>query len=183
MTTPPLPRLAAGLIARLAPTRDAGIVIADLAQDYGRAIARAGAARARWWLARETASLAGAYAAAAVRRSWSRWPLGLARDQQQAGRAVRRRPLGSLGAALMLAGGLAALAGASGMADALLFRPISPVHGDQLRRLAYTTRDGPPARRPHIFSSFFALPCRILSLSSALSGTSSIQSEPGLFIT
>jgi hypothetical protein len=48
VTAPPLPRFAARLVARLAPARDADIVVADLAQDYGRAIARDGAARARW---------------------------------------------------------------------------------------------------------------------------------------
>ncbi|MGE0042874.1 MAG: ABC transporter permease [Vicinamibacterales bacterium] len=147
MTAPPLPRLVTAVLARLAPRRDAGLVLADLAQDYAVAVATRGAARARWWLAREAASLAAAYAGAALRRHAARAPVGLARDLQLAARALRRRPVGSLGAAVMLACGLAAVAGAVGMADALLFRPISPVHGERLRRLAWADRDGQPDRR------------------------------------
>ena len=60
----------------------------------------------------------------------------LRRDVAHAVRAVMRRPGSSLGAILMLAAGLAAVAASSGLASTLLFRPISTRYPDEVRRLA-----------------------------------------------
>ena len=93
------------------------------------------------FLLREAASLIGVFVAAAM----SRFVRSLAmvrRDLAHAVRAVRRRPGSSLGAILMLAAGLAAVAAAAGLASALLFRPISTRHPDEVRRLASADRTG-----------------------------------------
>ena len=53
-----------------------------------------------------------------------------------------RRPGSSLGAILMLAAGLAAVAASSGLASTLLFRPISTRYPDEVRRLASSDLGG-----------------------------------------
>ena len=64
------------------------------------------------------------------------------RDLAHAVRAVMRRPGSSLGAILMLAAGLAAVAASSGLASTLLFRPISTRYPDDVRRLASSDLGG-----------------------------------------
>ena len=66
----------------------------------------------------------------------------LKRDVIHALRSLSRRPGSSLGAVVMLAVGLAAVAGAWGLASALLFKPLSTVNPDQVRRIAGADRTG-----------------------------------------
>ena len=59
-------------------------------------------------------------------------------------RGLRRRPLAALGAAAMLSSGLLAVLVTTGISSALLFRPISAVHGEALRRIAVVDGTGAP---------------------------------------
>ena len=134
-------RLVRSMLARTLPDRIAGEAADDLFDDHRRLRETRGSITAALFLMREAASLAGAFVAAAI----SRFVRSLAmvrRDVAHAGRAVMRRPGSSLGAMLMLAAGLAAVAASSGLASTLLFRPISTRYPDEVRRLASADRGG-----------------------------------------
>lgn len=134
-------RLVRSLLARALPDRIAGDAADDLLEDHRRLREARGSLAAALFLVGEAASLVGAFLAAGM----SRFVRSLAmvrRDLAHAIRAVMRRPASSLGAMLMLAAGLAAVAASSGLAATLLFRPISTRYPDEVRRLASADRTG-----------------------------------------
>ena len=142
MTPPrPLPRTLVTLLERVVPGVRRAEVLGDLAEDYRRAQAQMGGLRARAWLWREMMSLAAA---------WVRYAAGglfrargiLVRDLQMSWRSLARRPVASTGSAAMLAVGLLALALSGALSDALLERPVSAVHGAEVRRLIAVERSG-----------------------------------------
>jgi predicted permease len=134
----PLPRLVTWIVRRLVPPDRADAMLADLEEDYTAERAHRGA---RWWLARETASLAVAYTRAQLSAILRSGPL-LLRDCQMAARALRRGALPVSAAAALLAVGFAAVLLTSGLVQTLLFRQVSAVHGPALRRVVATDRQG-----------------------------------------
>ena len=134
-------RLVRSMLARSLPERIAGQAADDLFEDHRRLRETRGSFSAAVFLIRETTSLIGTFVAAAMSR-FVRSLVTVRRDLAHAVRAVMRRPGSSLGAILMLAAGLAAVAASSGLASALLFRPISTRYPDDVRRLASSDLGG-----------------------------------------
>jgi putative ABC transport system permease protein len=134
-------QLVRAMLARSLPERIAGEAADDLFEDHRRLRETRGAFSAALFLIREAASLVGAFVAAAMSR-FIRSVATLRRDLAHAVRAVMRRPGSSLGAILMLAAGLAAVAASSGLASTLLFRPISTRYPGEVRRLASSDLGG-----------------------------------------
>src|SRR5687768_9943159 len=134
-------RLVRSMLARSLPERIAGQAADDLFEDHRRLRETRGSFSAAVFLIRETTSLIGAFVAAAMSR-FVRSLATVRRDLAHAVRAVMRRPGSSLGAILMLAAGLAAVATSSGLASALLFRPVSTRYPDDVRRLASSDLGG-----------------------------------------
>ena len=133
--TPSLPRVVVALLRRVVPARDRAQVLAELDDDYRQLRAT----RSRWasapWLWCESASLAWAFARHAV-TSARNWGPIWSRDARLVVRGLRRAPLATLGAAATLAAGFLALLVTAGLSSALLFRPVSAIHGDAVRRVA-----------------------------------------------
>lgn len=136
-----LPRPIVFLIRRVVPARRAAAVIADLEDEYTIVRAARAAGPARLWLAREAASLIGAYAAAPISRLKASGPMWL-RDAHLVLRGIRQHPIAAFGAAAMLSSGLVAMLVTAGLTSTLLFRPVSALHGDALRRLTIVDRQG-----------------------------------------
>ncbi len=134
-------RLVRSMLARSLPDRIAAEAADDLIEDHRRIRNARGRITAGVFLIRESGSLAGAFVMAAIQRL-VRSVVRLRRDAAYALRALGRRPWSSLGAIMMLAAGLAAVASSSGLASALLFRPISSRHPDEVRRLASSDAAG-----------------------------------------
>jgi predicted permease len=146
MTSRSLPRPLVWLARRVIPPRHVPHVLADLADDYALERARRAPLAARWWLAREAASLVVVYARESLVRPLPSAAMWL-RDARLAGRSLRHAPWAALGASALLAAGLVAVLVTAALADALLFRPVSTTHGDALRRIAATDRQGRTALR------------------------------------
>ena len=136
-----LGRLARGTVTRALSRPIAAEAAADLLDDYQRARDAKGAARAAIWLTRECLALTAVLLVASLQRSL-RSTRVLRRDLHLVVRALGRRPASSMGVIAMLAIGLSAMAGTWGLSTALLFRPISDVNPDQLRRIGYVDRSG-----------------------------------------
>ncbi len=136
-----LPRLLVWLLSLAVPSRDRAQVLGDLDDDYRQARGRRSRPGAAWWLWREAASLALAFAGAALVAPLMRAPLW-SRDLRLVLRGLRRAPFATLGAAATLAAGFLAALVTSGLAGPLLFRPVSAIHGASLRRVATTDRAG-----------------------------------------
>ena len=134
-------QLIRAMLARSLPERIAGEAADDLFEDHRRLRETRGSFSAAVFLIREATSLIGAFVAAAMSR-FVRSLATLRRDLAHAVRAVMRRPGSSLGAILMLAAGLAAVAASSGLASTLLFRPISTRYPNEVRRLASSDLGG-----------------------------------------
>ena len=141
-------QLVRAMLARSLPERIAGEAADDLFEDHRRLRETRGSFSAALFLIREATSLVGAFVAAAMSR-FVRSLATLRRDLAHAVRAVMRRPGSSLGAILMLAAGLAAVAASSGLASTLLFRP---------NQHSLSGRGPPPglirSRRPHAAGVF-----------------------------
>jgi predicted permease len=136
-----LPRVVVWLLESVLPDRAAATVLTDLDDEYAAVRRTRPALPAAYWLVRETSSLVAAYAVAPLARTKGRIPMWL-RDARLVLRGLRRRPLAALGAAAMLSSGLLAVLVTTGMSSVLLFRPISAVHGEALRRVAAVDRRG-----------------------------------------
>ena len=134
-------RLVRAMLARALPKRIAAEAADDLIEDHRRIRDSRGRVMAGLFLIRESASLVGSFVMAAVGRL-VRSVVLLRRDAAYALRALWRRPWSSVGAIMMLAAGMAAVASSSGLASALLFRPISSRHPDDVRRLASSDAAG-----------------------------------------
>ena len=134
-------RFVRAMLARSLPDRIAAEAADDLFEDHRRLRATRGSVTAALFLLREAASLIGVFVAAAMSRLVRSLAM-VRRDFAHAVRAVSRRPGSSLGAMLMLAAGLAAVAATAGLTSALLFRPISTRQPDEVRRLASVDRTG-----------------------------------------
>jgi putative ABC transport system permease protein len=134
-------QLVRAMLARSLPKRIAGEAADDLFEDHRRLRETRGDFSAALFLIREATSLVGAFVVAGMSR-FIRSVATLRRDVAHAVRAVMRRPGSSLGAILMLAAGLAAVAASSGLASTLLFRPISARYPDEVRRLASSDLGG-----------------------------------------
>jgi predicted permease len=141
-----LPRVVAWLARALAPAHNAGDVAAELEDDYTRVRGHRSAFGAAVWLGRETVSLLVSYTLARWRRLTRSGPLW-ARDLQLLARGFRRGPFAALAAAAMLSTGLLAVVLTAGLAQTLLFRPVSARHGDAVRRLAAIDRLGNTTQR------------------------------------
>jgi predicted permease len=126
-----LPAPVCWLVRLTTPASHAGEILADLADEYHNPCEP----RGRWWLARETISIAWSYL---VNRPWSQArdlvPLWL-RDVRLTFRDMRRGPTFVLTTSSILATGLLALVLSYGLADTLLARRVSSIHGDSLLRL------------------------------------------------
>jgi predicted permease len=133
-----LPPTIAWLVRFVVPRERAETVLADLESDYVAASARRAT---RWWLVRETTSLVASYAGTRLDRARQLLPLWL-RDLQLVVRGLRRGKFAALASAGLLSVGLAAVLLSAGLADALLFRPVSVTHPDTLRRIIATDREG-----------------------------------------
>lgn len=139
----PLPRLVAWLLRHAAPANRADTVVADLEDDYRHRRARRGA---RLWLTRETLSLLLSYGTmrlAGVGRSVPLW----VRDAQVMMRGLRRGAAPLAAAAALLGVGIAAILLTIGLAQALLFRPVSSVHPSSLRRIVAVDRQAQTTTR------------------------------------
>ena len=134
-------RVVRTLLARALPSRVAADAAADLVDDYRRLRGTRGPFFAAIWLCRETLALTATFLIASLKHAL-RSTVILERDVKHALRSLSRRPASTLGAVAMLAVGLAAVAGAWGLASALLFKPLSPVNPDQVRRIAGADRSG-----------------------------------------
>lgn len=128
-------RVVRAVLALALPGRVANDAADDLLDDHRRRSRSHGPWSATVFLLLETLSLVSAYGGAAMIRVLKSAVLWR-RDAIHATRSLRRRPWSSLCAVLMLAGGVAAIAGASGVAATLLFRPISTRYHDEVQRLA-----------------------------------------------
>ena len=138
----PLPALVAWLIRSIVPAGTADELVADLAEDYNRIRDRRDRLRAAWWLTRESGSLLFAYTLRPIARLKDFAPM-LARDLRMVLRALGRGGLWpAAGAAAMLSTGLLAVMLTGGLAQALLFRPVSTAHGESLRRIGAINRQG-----------------------------------------
>ena len=148
MTRRPLPFPVRRLIRCLTPARTVESMIADLEDDYASIRERGSAWMSRWWLLKETASLTVTYARARwLSRGGTRFPLRFIRDARFVLRGMRGRWLASVGAAVILSSGLFALMLTAGLASALLFQPVSAVHGTALLRLTSAGLQGTPSGR------------------------------------
>jgi putative ABC transport system permease protein len=134
-------RLVRSMLAWSLPNRIAAEAADDLFEEHRRLRQTRGSITAAVFLVREATALVGAFLSAAISRFIRSLAL-VRRDLAHAVRAVMRRPGSTLGAMLMLAAGLAAVAASSGLASALLFRPISTRYPDEVRRLASSDRTG-----------------------------------------
>ena len=141
MIPAPLPPIVVWLLRRVVPDRAVDSILNDLKDDYAAVRSTHAALPAAWWLARETSSLAVAYAVAPFGRAMRSVPMW-SRDLRLVVRGLRHRPLAALGAAAMLSSGLTAVLVTAGLSSALLFRPISAVHGEALRRVGAVDRQG-----------------------------------------
>lgn len=133
--TPRLPQLLVALLMRVVPLRDRAQVLAELDDDYRRVRTSSSPWAAALWLGRESASLAWAFTCHAVAAARG-WGPAWSRDSRLVVRGLRRAPLATLGAAATLAAGFLAVLVTTGLAGTLLFRPVSDVHGEALRRVA-----------------------------------------------
>ena len=138
---PLVPRAIASLLRLVVPTRAADGLIADLEEDYSRIRATRPLLAARWWLARETVSIVLAYLVAPVKRIKDAGPMWT-RDLRLVMRGLRRGALPAIGAASMLSIGLLAVLLTAGLSKTLLFRQVSTIHGDTLRRVSSVSRQG-----------------------------------------
>ncbi len=136
-----LPRTVEKLLRVFVPRAAAPLVLADLGEDYSAARLNRRRLAAWWWLGKETASLAFAYGMSRTPR-WRTLPALTTRDAHLVLRGMRRRPFAALGAAGMLAIGLLALMITAGLAQTLLFRPLSATHGEALLRIAAIDHQG-----------------------------------------
>ena len=137
-----LERILRAMLVRALPRRIAGEAADDLIENAKRVRQSSGPATAARLLIHESAALI----ASQVVTWFGRAPLVLAtfrRDTAHAWRALTRRKLASAAAALMLAAGLASVAASSGLAAALLVRPVSLRYGHDVIRMASAPRDGP----------------------------------------
>ncbi len=141
MSAVTLPRVVVRLLESVLPGRIAATALTDLEDEYAAVRTTRAALPATCWLLRETASLVAAYAVAPLVRTKGSIPMWL-RDVRFVLRGLRRRPLAAIGAAAMLSSGLLAVLVTIGISSALLFRPISAVHGEALRRVAVIDRAG-----------------------------------------
>ena len=136
-----MPRPVIALLRRIVPDRLAAAVVDDLEDDYRQLLARRRPWVARLWLAGEVASIVGSFAATAlsdvVRGGPAAW-----RDLRMAWRGVRQAPIAATGAAATLAIGVLAVLLATGLARAVLWRPVSTLHGEALRRVAVVEEGG-----------------------------------------
>lgn len=144
--TPGLPRVLAALLCCLVPARNRDQVLAELGDDYGHVRGTRSRLAAASWLCRESASLVWAFAGHAV-ASVLNWGPIWARDARLVIRGLRRAPLASIGAAATLAAGFLAMLVTAGLSDALLFRPVSAIHGKALRRVAAVDTSGRAGHR------------------------------------
>jgi predicted permease len=138
-----LPAPVRWLLHAVVPARTADTVLGDLEEEWIAMRTLRAPPSAYTWLAREALSLLAAYMTAPWR------PLHLkglgtmwTRDVRLVLRGMRRTPLATVAAVALLSSGLLAVAVSSGLASALLFRPVSDVHGDALRRIAAIDRRG-----------------------------------------
>ncbi|MEZ5420762.1 MAG: ABC transporter permease [Vicinamibacterales bacterium] len=136
-----LPRAVVAILSCLVPARSRRELLAELADDYHRA--KAGRTRwsAAWWLWREAGSLGLAYTWAALVAPLGQVPVWR-RDVRWVLRGMQRAPVATLGAAATLAAGLLAVLVTTGLTEPLLLRPVSPIHGALLRRVATADRNG-----------------------------------------
>ena len=136
-----LPHVVVWIVRRVVPPRAAVTVTADLDDEYAAMRMRTSRTRAAWWLLTETASIVRAYATSPLVAASAAGPVWL-RDLILVWRAVRSRPVATLGAAAMLASGILAVLVTFALSSALLFRPVSAAHGDAVRRVAAIDRQG-----------------------------------------
>ncbi len=136
-----VPRAVVFLLRRIVPDRLAAAVIDDLEEDYRRVRARRRPWAARLWLVGEAASIVRAFAATAL-SDVARGGPGAVRDLRLAWRGIRQAPVAAIGAAATLAIGVLAVLLATGLARAVLWRPVSTLHGEALRRIAVVEEGG-----------------------------------------
>jgi predicted permease len=123
------------------PPRIGPDVLVELGEEHARRSAADGRRRADAWVCRETTALVGGSLATRGIAAARHLPL-LAREWRMAVRSARRHPFAGLASASMLAVGLASSVAAWSLTEALVNRPVSPVHGDALRRVVAIDRNG-----------------------------------------
>ena len=129
------------MLRGVVPSRDRDQVLAELDDDYRQVRATRSPWAAASWLGRESASLLWAFAGQAL-ASTRTWGPIWTRDARLVVRGLRRAPLATFGAAATLAAGFLAILVTAGLSSALLFRPVSALHGDALRRVASVDASG-----------------------------------------
>jgi predicted permease len=130
-----VPRPVAALLEWIVPARLVAGVIDDLDDDYRRVLATRRPLAARLWLYGEVMSIGWAFGTRAVGQAVCSGP-AVMRDTRLAWRGLMQAPLAALGAAATLSVGIFAVLLATGLAGALLLRPVSLRHGETLRRVA-----------------------------------------------
>lgn len=129
-----LPRPVPWIVRAVVPGDRADSVLADLEDDHLRH-------QSATWLLRETLSLTVAYLGARMAR-WPRLLTAVMRDGQMVMRGFRRGAAPLVTAAALLAVGDAAVLLAGALAEQLLLRPVSALHGAALRRVVTVDRQG-----------------------------------------
>jgi predicted permease len=142
----PLPSIVSWILRLALPRARAEEIIRDLATDYGARSADRSGTAALGWLTRETMSLVAAFLLAPLQRLVQGGPRWW-RDVQLSVRSLRRGFVPALGAAAMLSTGLVALVVTAGLAESLLLRPVSSLHGMSLRRIGATDQQSRQSMR------------------------------------
>ncbi len=127
-----LPRPIVWLIRLAVPAPRADEILSDLVDEYSGSLPRPG----RWWLARETGSILWAYSLKPLSRAQDVAPVWI-RDFRLTLRGLRRAPVPMVATAAILSTGLLALFLSLGLAQTLLARQVSSVHGHALRRIGF----------------------------------------------
>jgi putative ABC transport system permease protein len=127
-----LPRAVSWIVRAVVPADRADSVLADLEDDYLRN-------QSSTWLIRETLSLTAAYLGTRMTQ-WPRLLTALIRDAQMVRRGFRRGGAPLVTSAGLLAVGYAAVLLSAALAEQLLIRPVSTLHGADLRRVVAVDR-------------------------------------------
>ena len=136
------PRLARRLLHSLLPALDRDVVVADLDEEFSRAIApRRSRLGARLWYWRQVMSSLPGAAKLRARFPWS----DFARDTSHGLRLLRRNPAFALTAVLTLALGIGATSAVFTVANAVLVRPLPYAEPDRLVAVMESERSRPSA--------------------------------------